>query len=149
MNIDQLWGYGMGLTVLQNEYQRAGNFLDMLSFITNWRKKSAFDYVIIIVLGSILARVVVGASPFLPAASAALVMALMNRLLAKLCAKFPKMNNWLNGEAVILYADNKVIWENLRKASLSFAELKESLRLELKTGNLNQVEMASWKIMVE
>lgn len=142
-----LWGQGEDLNIQQMALRGIVIFLIayLLLRIGGKRifgKKSAFDYVIIIVMGSVLARVVVGASPFWPAFAASLIMVLLNRLFSMLCAWSSKLNRYLNGSPVLLYVDGNVLWDHLRKVSLTFEELNESLRLEMQMNDFENVEQA-------
>lgn len=148
MDIDiLLWGRGEHLSILQMTLRGLVIFLVayLLLRIGGKRifgKKSAFDYVIIIVMGSVLARVVVGASSFWPAVAASLMMVLLNRIFSIICAYSPMLNRFLNGAAVLLYVDGHVLWDNLRKVSLTFEELRESLHLEMQMDDFENVQQA-------
>jgi len=105
-------------------------------------KKSGFDLVIVIMMGAVLARGVVGASPFLATIAAAAVMIAVNRILAWASARNKKLNQFFKGEALILYEGGRIHWENMNKASLSKSDLITSLRLEMQTEVLDGIEKA-------
>jgi uncharacterized membrane protein YcaP (DUF421 family) len=105
-------------------------------------KKSSFDDIIVIMLGAVLSRAVVGASPFGATVAAAAVMILLHRLVAILCIRSKKIENIIKGKPIILYKNGKVNHTNLYKCSLSESDLYESLRLETQKLNFDEVEIA-------
>ncbi|KIC95407.1 DUF421 domain-containing protein [Flavihumibacter solisilvae] len=105
-------------------------------------KRSVFDTIIIITLGSVLARGVVGASPFLATVAASTAMVLVSKLIAFICCFSETFDNLVKGKALLLYDDGKILWQNLKSASLSKEDLMESLRLEMKSEDLNSIQQA-------
>lgn len=105
-------------------------------------KKSGFDLVIVIMMGAVLARGIVGASPFLSTVAAATVMIVINRLLAWASIKSLLLSHLFKGSALILYQDGKINWKNMTKACLSESDLLTSLRLETHQQNLDQIDQA-------
>ena len=105
-------------------------------------KKSAFDSIIVIMMGAVLARGIVGASSFLATVIAATVMILINRLLALLSVKSKFFNNLTKGKALLLYDGDEILWDNMKKAALSKSDLLESLRLETNQEALDLVDKA-------
>ncbi|PUZ26199.1 hypothetical protein DCC81_18380 [Chitinophaga parva] len=88
MNItDTLWGTGEHLDALQMGVRSFVTFFVSLALLRLggmriFGKKSAQDMIITILFGAVLARGVVGASPYWPTVVAAAVMVLGNRVLA-------------------------------------------------------------------
>lgn len=105
-------------------------------------EKSGFDIAIVIMLGAILSRAIVGASPFLDTVMASLAMVSTNKLLAWLCTKNKKLDYFLKGSPLLLYANGKIHRSNMTKANLSQTELMTSLRLETNGDNLKEVSTA-------
>ena len=105
-------------------------------------KKSAMDYVIIIVMGSVLAKVVIGDTGFLPATASCLVMVVLNRLVSVVCATNGRIGRLIEGAPVILFKDGQVCWKQLRSASISYQDLLQSLHLEMHTDDLSQIAVA-------
>lgn len=105
-------------------------------------KKSGFDLVIVIMMGAVLARGIVGASPFLSTAVAASVMIVINKLLAWISTKNKTINYILKGKSIVLYESGKIHWENMNEAALSKSDLITSLRLETNSEQLDNVEKA-------
>ena len=87
MDIKELFGSGEHLTALQMGVRAFIMFFITLALIRFggmriFGKKTAFDNILVIMLGAILARGVVGASPFFSTVAAAAVMVVIHRILA-------------------------------------------------------------------
>lgn len=106
-------------------------------------KKSGFDLAIVIMMGAVLARGIVGASPLFSTVAAATVMIVVNRSLAWISTKSPLLNRLFKGNALVLYQYDKINWNNMDKACLSESDLLTSLRLETHHENLENIEKAS------
>jgi uncharacterized membrane protein YcaP (DUF421 family) len=102
-------------------------------------KRSVFDTIIIITLGSVLARGVVGASPFLATVAASTAMILVSKLIALACCFSESFDNLVKGKSLLLYDEGQILWRNLKSASLSKEDLMESLRLETKSDDLSRI----------
>src|SRR6185369_12555649 len=92
-------------------------------------KKSSFDNIIVIMLGAILARGVVGASPYWSTVAASVVMVVLHRLIAWLSVKNRKFEKLVKGTYIKLYHDGSLVNGNLEKTGMSENDLHESLRL--------------------
>ena len=102
--------------------------------------KSSFNIVITIILGAVLSRIIIGASPFLPTTSATLLMVIIHRILAWACFKNEKVSIFLKGEPLKLYYNGNLLTENLAKAAISKSDVMESLRLETKQNNFDEID---------
>jgi len=99
--------------------------------------RSSFDNTVVIILGAILSRAVVGASPFVPTIACCLIMALMHRVLAWLSIKNGNISHLLKGKCIPLYRDGSIKHKNLNIGLLSKDDLMASIRLK---GNVNSLE---------
>ena len=145
--INNLWGEGDQLNALQMSVRAFVMFLIAFIFIRlsgkrAFAKKSPFDNVIVIMLGAVLARGVVGASPFFSTVAAAAIMMIIHRILAWGSVKNKIVNSILKGEIVPLYKDGKILWRNMEKTTISQSDLMQSLRLETQKTTLDEIEMA-------
>jgi len=105
-------------------------------------QKSALDNVIVIMLGAVMARGIVGASTLHATIVASTVMILTNRLIAWICRKSDFLNNLVKGHAVVLIECGQIKWDAMNAVNLSKSDLMESLRLETKNESLDKVEKA-------
>jgi uncharacterized membrane protein YcaP (DUF421 family) len=142
-----LWGEGENLTVLQMSVRSATLFIITLILIRAgsvrvFGRRSAYDVIIMIMMGALLARCIVGASPFLPTVSAAIVMIIVHRFLGWLTLKSKAMEFLIKGKPDLLYEHGKIIHKNLERALLTEMDLLESLHLETRQDSLEKVEKA-------
>src|SRR5438128_1388621 len=79
-----------------------------ISGMRSFGSKSAFDNIIVIMLGAILSRAVVGASPFISTVAAGITICVVHRLLAMLSTRFHTISNLLKGKDIILYKDGSL-----------------------------------------
>jgi uncharacterized membrane protein YcaP (DUF421 family) len=107
--------------------------------IRTFGKKTPFDNVITIMLGSIFSRVVVGASPFIPTTLACLAFVLIHRLLAWISLYNDTIGGWVKGEASSLYKDGQPNERNMHAARVSDKDLWESVRQRINEDNLENV----------
>jgi len=105
-------------------------------------KKSAMDYVIIIVMGSVLAKVVIGDAGYVPATAACLMMVGFNRLVSMLCATSTRIDRMIEGAPTLLVKDGQVYWQRLKASSISYQDLLQSLRLEMHTEDFSGIAEA-------
>jgi uncharacterized membrane protein YcaP (DUF421 family) len=145
--INTLWGEGDQLNALQMSIRAFVMFLIALLFIRlsgkrAFAKKSPFDNVIVIMLGAVLARGVVGASPFFSTVAASAMMILIHRTLAWGSVKNKTVNKLLKGEVIPLYKDGKFLWRNMERTTISKSDFMQSLRLETQKTSLDEIEMA-------
>jgi uncharacterized membrane protein YcaP (DUF421 family) len=140
-----LFGEGRDLDALQMSCRAVVAFIITLALIRiagirTFGKKSAFDNVIIIMLGSILSRVVVGASPFVPTVVASLAFVAVHWLLARITVHNERIGRWVKGERSSLYADGQFNIENMKRSRISDKDIKEGLRLQINDDSLDQVK---------
>src|ERR1700759_2233854 len=106
--IDTIFGHGRDLDTLQMVCRAIVAFIITLALIRiagvrTFGKRSAFDNVIIIMLGSIFSRVVVGARPFIPTTLASLAFVLVHKFLGWLSYKSDIIGRLVKGERTSLY----------------------------------------------
>jgi uncharacterized membrane protein YcaP (DUF421 family) len=143
--LEKIWGAGNDLSPLQMAVRALVMFVIALVMIRLggmriFGKKSALDFIIVIMLGAIMARGITGASPFASVVVASAVMVAVNRVLAWACGKSEKLNNIIKGRELLLYHNGEKLWDNMRKSSLTKSDLMESLRLETKRKNFDGVD---------
>ena len=145
MGINELFGRGEDLTALQMAVRSFIMFFIALALIRLggmriFGKKTAFDNILVIMIGAILARGVVGASPFFSAVAAAAVMVVVHKILAFLAMKHVWVGMIVKGYRRSLYKNGQFNLKNMRITSISKDDLMEGVRLEINSDNLDEVK---------
>jgi uncharacterized membrane protein YcaP (DUF421 family) len=90
---------------------------------------SVIDFVFILLISNAVQNAMVGADTTLVGGLvAAGTLFIMNALLKLLVNRFPQLNKLVQGEAIMLVYDGRLISNNLRKAHISMDELLEAAR---------------------
>ena len=142
-----LVGEGEKLTVLQMSVRAFVMFIITLVLIRfaglrTFAKQSSFDNIIVIMLGAVLARGVVGASPFWSTVGASVIMVIMHRVIAWMAVKNPKFERLVKGSYIKLYQNGALVGNSLEKTGMSENDLHESLRLETNKLTLSHIDTA-------
>ena len=105
-------------------------------------RRSALDTILMITLGAVLSRAIIGASPFISVIAASAAMVIIHRLLGFLSVKSTTIEAIVKGRHTVLYQNGKIVRKNLAKTSISEGDLMESLRLETKDTSLEKIDKA-------
>ena len=145
MNITQLFGSGEDLSPMQMAARAFIMFfiallLIRLAGMRVFGIKTAFDNILVIMLGAILSRGVVGASPFFSTVAAAAAMIAVHKLLAWLAMKYVWVGKLVKGYRRSLYHNGVMREDNLRKTQISKDDLMEGVRREINKNTLADVE---------
>ncbi|MDF2517264.1 MAG: hypothetical protein K0R59_2560 [Sphingobacterium sp.] len=145
--MESLFGSGEELSMVQMGMRAlimfmVALFLVRLGGIRILGRKSGVDFVIIIMLGSVLARGIVGASPFMSTVIAGAVMIMVNKILAQVSARLPYLGNLVKGKPAVLYKNDQIQWDQMDRLGVSRTDLLTSLRLETHSKHLDEVDIA-------
>ena len=146
-NLSDLFGHGEMINAWQMSARAIVVFFVTLVLIRFggvriYGKKSAFDIIIMIIMGAVLSRAIVGASRLDSAIAASTCMIFIHRILAWLCIKSRTLEIIIKGKARVIYQNQEVLKSNLTKESLSEADFLQSLRLETKNSSPDEVDTA-------
>ncbi len=106
-------------------------------------RSSAFDATIVVMLGAVLSRSVVGASPMIPTIAAGAVLVLAHRLVATLVVYSSRFDELVKGPRRLLYADGELRRRELALAELTPRELDDTLRTDPHVHSIDDVQ-AIW-----
>ncbi len=143
-----LFGDGGELSPLQMSSRAIGCFFLILVLIRisgrrSFGQHTPFDACVTVLLGAVLSRAVVGASPFLATAIASLSIVLLHRLVAVLAVRYPAIDRLIKGEPRTLAYKGLKDPVQMRWALVSDADLVEALRENANTESLDHVERAT------
>ncbi|WP_448699916.1 DUF421 domain-containing protein [Mucilaginibacter sp. AW1-3] len=140
-----IFGEGKDLTIYQMSARAIVIYFVALVLIRisgrrTFGKHSAFDNVIAIILGAILSRAVVGASPFAATIICSLALVVLHRLLAMLCIYSETLSHIVKGQSMSLYKNSKIEEDNLKASLMTRNDLMADLRLRGQVQTLHEVE---------
>lgn len=105
-------------------------------------KFTAFDLILGFVLGGILSRAINGSSPLFPTLVAASLLVGLHSVLARTAFHSRRFGEAVKGMPELLVKDGEIVWEGMRRKSLSERDLEEALRLKASLENCDQVKEA-------
>lgn len=128
-----LFGHGKDLDALQ-VCMRAGVLfvvalvLIRIAGMRAFGRKSSFDSVVVIMLGAVLSRPVVGASPFWPTLAGCTVLVVLHRVLGMATARSRWLERLVKGSSRVVYRDGHDEHDQMVSAGISEADLDEVAR---------------------
>ena len=133
MDWPTLFGSGTDLTIAQMAFRGAAVFVLTLLLLRVSGRRSfgqhrAFDTCTLVLLGSILSRAVVGASPFWPTMAAGMVIVLLHRLIAIASFHWPWFESLVSGDKRELLKEGVRDAEQMRRGLITHRDLDEAVR---------------------
>lgn len=133
MNFDLLFGSGTELDSLQMADRAIAVFLLTFAMLRLSGRRSfgqhrAFDACTTVLLGSVLSRAVVGASPFWPTMAAGVAIVVLHRLIASASARWPRFEQFIAGDKRELIRDGARDQRSMLDGLLSDRDLDEAVR---------------------
>lgn len=108
-------------------------------------KFTAFDIILGFVLGGILSRAINGSGPLFPTLIATTLLVSLHFVLAKTAFHSHRFGEAVKGRSELLVKDGEIVWEGMRRKSLSERDLEEALRLKASLENCDQVKEARFE----
>jgi uncharacterized membrane protein YcaP (DUF421 family) len=93
-------------------------------------KKTAFDFILGLILASMMARAINGSEQLGPTIAAGFVLALLHRLLGALACTWPQLGNLIKGSSQTLIRDGQLDRHTLHRHHIGEDDLLEELRLQ-------------------
>jgi uncharacterized membrane protein YcaP (DUF421 family) len=143
--IEALFGSGRDLDTLQMAARAAAIFIAALVLIRisgrrSFGQRSPFDYVVAILLGATLSRIIVGASPAVPTAIASFVIVLLHRIVAWGCVHSERLERLVGGAPRELYRDGRFDRKQMSAALITETDVLESVRRQLGSLDLSRID---------
>jgi uncharacterized membrane protein YcaP (DUF421 family) len=105
-------------------------------------EKTAFDAVLVVIIGSMLARAINGSEAFFPTLGTGFVLVFLHRLFG-LAAYYSHIFGILvKGKPVVLVQDGRLQTKHMFWEHISKHDLEEDMRLEAKTEDLSKIQVA-------
>jgi uncharacterized membrane protein YcaP (DUF421 family) len=143
--LETIWGSGEKLGITSMSVRAFCAFIIMLILIRLggmriFGKQSAFDSIVTIMLGAIISRGVVGASPFLSTVAACTIIVFVHRMLSIATVHYQKFGAIIKGHKLLLFEDNHFNHDNLYKAGISENDVHERVRIEMNEETLANIQ---------
>ena len=144
MSLQEVFGEGRDLNALQMACRAFALFFLMLVYVhiagmRAFGRKSAFDTILVITLGALLSRVVVGVSPAIPTIAAGAVFVVLHRLVAIVTSFSRPIERVIKGQNTVLYRGGIFDLKAMRRAGISRADLEEAVRAKANRLKLTDV----------
>lgn len=140
-----LFGQGKDLTALQMSMRGIIVFVLALLLVRISGRRSfglhtPLDNIITILLGAILSRAVIGASPFVPVIVCCLIIVLIHRILGWLISRNESFSNIIEGKKILLFKDGHFIDNNMKKAQVCKENIMQGVRESALTDDLEKID---------
>jgi uncharacterized membrane protein YcaP (DUF421 family) len=145
MNWDEVFGTGDPLTPLQMAVRAFITFFIALALIRFggmriFGKKTAFDNIIVFMLGTLLGNGVLGTVPYMAVIAASTTMLLIHKILAWLAMKYIWVGKIVKGYRHSLYKNKELNERNMRRTHISKDDIYEGVRLEINEDTFDNVK---------
>lgn len=143
--LNSVWGIKENISPLEISARAIVMFFITLVMIRvsgmrSINKSNPFEAVIAILIGGILSRGVVGATPFLSTVISSVAILIVQKLLSRLSFYSRWVDKMSKGDQTLLYKDGRFIEENMKKSDITTMEIYEDLRLKCHLKSLESVE---------
>ena len=105
-------------------------------------QRSPFDAATTVLLGAVLSRGVVGASPFWATIAAAAVLVVLHRAIGWLSVRSDRFDTWANGRERLIVVDGQKLDHALSQSLISDRDLAEAVRKHIGKADLAEVRAA-------
>lgn len=109
----------------------------------SFAKKSAFDVLLILILGSIMGRSITGSERLFPTVCACFFLILLHRLMGLAACRWPAFEKMVKGHTDVLVRDGQILGQTLRAHHISDDDLAEQLRLKAMASDIRCISIAS------
>ena len=134
--VETVFGSGQDLDTLQMAARAGLVFVFALAMIRVSGRRSfgqhrPFDACATVLLGAVLSRAVVGASPFWPTMAAGGTIVLLHRGIAMASLRWPAFESLVSGDKRDLVVDGRRNPEQMAKGLITLRDLEEAIRRKL------------------
>ena len=110
-------------------------YIALITIVRFGKKRSlgeatAFDAILVIIIGSIAGRAITGGAPLFPSLAADAALVGLHWVFSALAEVLPGFGNFIKGKTTLLIKKGQVQSANLSRAHMSTDDLAEGLRLK-------------------
>lgn len=105
-------------------------------------RSTAFDFILAIILGSVVSRAINGGAPFFPTLVAGALLVGVHWLFAWLAFRSDRFGTLIKGSPRILVKDGEILWDATGKSHISRQDLLGALRTEAGIDDPAKVKVA-------
>jgi uncharacterized membrane protein YcaP (DUF421 family) len=105
-------------------------------------EKTAFDAVLVVIIGSMLARAINGSEAFFPTLGTGFVLVLLHRIFGVAAYYSHAFGILVKGKPVTLVENGSLQRKNMLLEQISKHDLEEDMRLEARTEDLSKIQVA-------
>ncbi len=105
-------------------------------------EKTAFDAVLVVIIGSMLSRAINGSAAFFPTLGSGFILVLLHRLFGITACYSHAFGILLKGKPAVLLQNGRLQHKNMLWNHISEHDLQEDMRLEAKTEDLSKIKTA-------
>ena len=105
-------------------------------------RKTPFDMVLLVILGSLLSRAINGSGPLFGTIAAAFVIVVLHRMLALFAYASHPLGIAMKGQPGVVVEDGRYVDKTLRQNQITTHDVEEDLRLKGKTEDIADVRIA-------
>lgn len=139
------WGINENISPIEIAARSAAMFLIALLLMRMagmrpFGKGEPFDNIISFLIGGILSRGVVGATPFFSTVASMVVIIIIHKVLAKLSIYSKWFGAKVKGEKILLFSNGTFIKKHMDQTNITEHDILEDLRLEVQLGSLEKIE---------
>lgn len=143
--LETIFGSGKDLDALQMSCRGIAVFIIALALLRisgrrSFGMRTPLDNIIVILLGAVLSRAVVGASPFLPVVCSCLFIVIMHRLLAWITVRNKRFSSAIQGDRILLFEHGQFNHDNMSRALVSEKDLHQAVRKKAATEDMEKIE---------
>jgi uncharacterized membrane protein YcaP (DUF421 family) len=144
------WGINENISPLEIAARSAVMFIAALLLMRMagmrpFGKREPFDDIITFLIGGILSRGVVGATPFFSTVFSMAVIIVIHKIFAKLSIYSKWFGAKIKGEKVLLYGDGEFVKKNMHRVNITEHDILEDLRLIVQSDSLEGIKEYIWK----
>ena len=104
--------------------------------------QTPFDFIIVVITGSILGRTIYGGASLIAMISASFVLFFLHYIFAIISFKSSKFGQYIKGKPAVLVQDGNINWDMMRQTQITKDDLQTLLRSKLHFDDLSIIKEA-------